>query len=81
MSSVTNIGFKPTFHCQELQVEAHLLDFTGNFYGQKISLFLLKKLRPEKKFSSAEKLKLQIARDVSLTREYFRRQMTLNSSS
>jgi len=79
--SVTDIGFRPTFGAQELQVEAHLLDFTGDLHGQKISLLLLKKLRPEKRFSSVGKLKLQIARDVSLAREYFRRQGNLSRLS
>jgi riboflavin kinase/FMN adenylyltransferase len=74
LPAVTNIGFRPTFAGQELQIETHLLDFSGKIYGQKISLFLLKKIRPEKKFSSAEKLKAQIARDVLLARKYFKRQ-------
>ncbi|MBC7361108.1 MAG: bifunctional riboflavin kinase/FAD synthetase [Candidatus Aminicenantes bacterium] len=70
--SVTNIGFRPTFGGEKLLVEAHLLDFSGRLYGKKLSLFLLKKIRPEKKFSSVEKLKEQIGKDIQLAREYFK---------
>jgi riboflavin kinase/FMN adenylyltransferase len=45
-------------------VEAHLLGFSGNLYGQELKIELVERLRGEVRFSSAEELKAQIARDV-----------------
>ncbi len=70
--SVTNIGFRPTFNGQQPTVEAHLLDLTGRFYRQPASLYLLKRLRSEKKFSSNRELQKQITRDVERARNYFK---------
>lgn len=70
--SVTNIGFRPTFNGQQPTVEAHLLDLTGRFYHQSASLYLLKRLRPEKKFGSTLELQRQITRDVERAKKYFK---------
>lgn len=70
--SVSNIGTRPTLGGKIIQVETHLLDLSRPFYRQKVSLFLLKKLRTEKKFSSLEALQEAIARDVLLARKYFK---------
>lgn len=70
--AVANIGFRPTFDGQQASVEAHLLGFSGKVYGRQASLRLLKKLRDEKKFSSAEALRKQIAADVLRARRYFK---------
>ncbi|MCI4445470.1 MAG: bifunctional riboflavin kinase/FAD synthetase [Candidatus Aminicenantes bacterium] len=72
--AVSNIGFRPTINGQELMVETHLLGLKSEHYGQKLSLFLLKKIRAEKKFSSLEKLKEQIKKDIDRGAIYFRRQ-------
>ena len=65
-SSVANFGMKPTFEnlVQKPVLEAHLLDFNDDIYGEKIRVKLLKFLRPEEKFSSLEKLKSQILLDI-----------------
>jgi len=61
---VVNIGSKPTFHEEyPLSIEAHLMDFSGDLYGQNICLILLEKLRDEKRFDSLEDLVAQISRD------------------
>lgn len=70
--AVANIGFCPTFGGKQPSVEAHLLDFSGKLYGQEARLYLLKKLRNEKKFPSVESLRRQIASDVSRARQLFR---------
>ena len=49
----------------QLRVEAHLLDFTGDLYGQELEIEIGEKLRDEQKFGSLEELKAQIARDVA----------------
>ncbi|MCX8160073.1 MAG: bifunctional riboflavin kinase/FAD synthetase [Candidatus Saccharicenans sp.] len=70
--AVANIGFRPTFNGRQPSVEAHLLDFSGRLYGRKARLYLLKKLRDEKKFHSVEALRRQISADVSRARRLFR---------
>ena len=68
-----NIGFRPTLASSEpqLRVEAHLLDFTGDLYGQELEIEIGEKLRDEQKFGSLEELKAQIARDVAGAKRRF----------
>lgn len=62
-----NIGTRPTVsHSLRSQVEAHLLDFTGDLYDEEIELFLTKKIREEKKFLALDDLKEQIQKDIKL---------------
>ncbi len=72
--SVTNIGFRPTFNQDFLQVEAFLFDFQRSIYGQRIRLRFLRKIRDEKKFATPELLVNQIRQDVEVAREYFENQ-------
>ncbi len=71
--AVVNIGYRPTVAAASpgLRVEAHLLDFQGDLYGQDLELIFVEKLRDEQKFSSLEDLKRQIARDIVSARERF----------
>lgn len=64
--AVLNIGHRPTIQSPtpEVRVEAHLLDFDGDLYGQELELSFVEKLRHEQKFPSLEALKLQIAADI-----------------
>ncbi|HTL18655.1 MAG TPA: riboflavin kinase, partial [Patescibacteria group bacterium] len=64
--AVVNIGSRPTLHNAkpQLRVEAHLLDFAGDLYGEELELFFVEKLRDEKKFPSLSELRDQIARDI-----------------
>lgn len=65
-----NIGFRPTVASStpQLRVEAHLLDFDGNLYGEELEVELTGKLRAEQKFSSPTELREQIARDIAQVR-------------
>jgi riboflavin kinase/FMN adenylyltransferase len=67
--AAVNIGHRPTLHSADpqLHVEAHLLDFDGDIYGQALELVFLKKLREEKKFPTPAALREQIAEDVRQT--------------
>ncbi|MDR5695212.1 MAG: bifunctional riboflavin kinase/FAD synthetase [Armatimonadota bacterium] len=67
--AVINVGVRPTFGGQRLVVEAHLLDFQGEIYGQHIDLAFVKRLRDEQKFVNPGALAAQIAQDISLARE------------
>jgi len=64
---VLNIGFRPTMasSAPPLRVEAHLLDFKGDLYGQELEITFAARLRDEKKFASAAALREQIARDIT----------------
>ncbi|MGP8201275.1 MAG: bifunctional riboflavin kinase/FAD synthetase [Limisphaerales bacterium] len=68
--AAVNIGRRPTMYLSEggLCVEAHLLDFAGDIYGQEIELTFLKKLREERQFPSAAALQRQIEQDVAAAR-------------
>ncbi len=68
---VTDIGTKPTVDGQFVGVETYLFDFSGDIYGEKLTVRLLEFTRPEKKFDSLEELKKQIARDSVDARTYF----------
>jgi riboflavin kinase / FMN adenylyltransferase len=70
---VLNIGHRPTVNqpTPQLRVEVHLLDFSGDLYGQEMEVTFTAKLRDEQKFSSLEELKVQIARDIAEARARF----------
>ncbi len=64
--AVANIGKKPTFSGQKTQIEAHILDFKQDIYGQNLHLELNFFLRKEKAFSSGEELSRQIQQDLEI---------------
>ena len=57
-----------------MTVEAYLLDFSGDLYGQTLRLEYHRKLRGEVRFDSLETLKAQISQDIESTRNYFQAQ-------
>ncbi|GAB4503551.1 MAG: bifunctional riboflavin kinase/FAD synthetase [Anaerolineales bacterium] len=67
--AATNIGINPTFtpDKQTPNVEAHLLGFEGDLYGQVVTLEFVQRLRDELKFSSVEALLEQIHVDIEQT--------------
>ena len=69
--AATNVGVRPTFtpDLPAPAIEAHLLDFERDLYGQQVRLEFVEYLRPEEKFSSVEALVEQIQADIELTRE------------
>jgi riboflavin kinase/FMN adenylyltransferase len=69
---VLNVGVRPTLAnpAPQLRVEAHLLDFHGDLYGQEMEIVIGEKLRDEKKFGSLADLKQQIARDIEHARAH-----------
>jgi riboflavin kinase/FMN adenylyltransferase len=71
--SVTNIGRRPTFDKGERTIEVYLLDYQGDdFYGRDLRIDLLERLRPERRFASADELRTQIQRDVAAARAALR---------
>jgi riboflavin kinase/FMN adenylyltransferase len=69
--AATNIGVRPTFDGTStfLHVEAHLLEFQGDLYGQKVHLDFLTRLRGEQKFPNVQALVAQIQEDITRTRQ------------
>jgi riboflavin kinase/FMN adenylyltransferase len=71
-SAVTNIGLRPTFDGTRRKVEAYLLDFTDDIYGETLRLTLRQRLRGEKKFDGIAALVAQITADVAASRDWLK---------
>ncbi len=71
-ASMINIGYRPTFQGTYLTIEAHILDFKGNLYGEEIEHYFLYKIRNEKKFESVGELISQLHRDKQVTQKILR---------
>lgn len=71
--AVANVGVRPTVSDgQQVNVESHLLEFSGNLYGRQARVEFFKFLRPECRFSGYEELSRQIRRDADGARDWFR---------
>lgn len=70
--AVTNVGVRPTVSSNNrVNVESHLLDYSGNLYGRQARLEFFSYMRGEIKFSSFQELSVQICRDADSARAYF----------
>jgi riboflavin kinase/FMN adenylyltransferase len=68
--AAVNIGVRPTVTSgDELVVEAHLLDFDGDLYGQELTLDFVGRIRNEIKFNGVDHLIAQLAHDIAKTRQ------------
>jgi riboflavin kinase / FMN adenylyltransferase len=65
-----SLGVRPTFHADDAPVvlEAYLLDFAGDLYGETGRVRFARRLRDEERFESADALAAQVAADVAATR-------------
>jgi riboflavin kinase / FMN adenylyltransferase len=69
-AAAISVGVRPTFETGgDLLVEAYLLDFDGDLYGETLRLSFLERLRDEERFDSADQLVEQMRRDVERVRE------------
>ena len=66
--AVVNLGSRPTFAEDERLLECHVLDFSGDLYGQDLSVEFVDRVREVRKFPSLEALREQIARDADAAR-------------
>ena len=62
-NGMMNIGHRPTIGSKEKSIEVNLFNFNRDIYDKIISVNVIKKIRDEKKFSSIEALKAQLAKD------------------
>ncbi|MBO9309405.1 MAG: bifunctional riboflavin kinase/FAD synthetase [Chloroflexi bacterium] len=69
LAAVANVGSRPTFGGTEVRVEAYLLDFDRDIYGQTLALDFVARLRGEQRFSSVDALIAQISADVAASRQ------------
>ena len=61
-----NIGFKPSIKENKIKtIEIHLFEFDKNIYDHYLKIKVLNRIRDEVKFSSIEKLKIQISKDIN----------------
>ena len=72
-TSITNIGYRPTFDGRRLTIETYLLEPLEGATPQRIRLEFLRRVREERRFASPELLRAQILRDVGRAEAYFRR--------
>lgn len=62
--AMTNVGVRPSVDGTKRLLETHLFGFQGLLYGLKLRVELYEKIRDEKKFSSVDELRKQIASDA-----------------
>ena len=69
-AAAVNVGVRPHFETgRGLLVEAHLLDFDGDLYGETLRVAFVERLRGERRFASTEALVEQMERDAERVRE------------
>ena len=66
--AVVNVGVRPTFGETTLAVEAYLLDFSGDLYGQTMTIAFVSRIREERRFPSVDALRSQIEADIEEAR-------------
>lgn len=71
-ATAIHIGPNPTFANAQRKVEVFLLDFSGQLYGEELTVQFLERLRDVQTFPSSEGLQAQISRDVEQARQIFR---------
>lgn len=70
---ITNVGRKPTIEGENpIGVETHIFDYSEDLYGKEIQVRFLTWLRPEKKFSSIEELRSEMAHNIEQGKEYLK---------
>ncbi len=64
--ALTDVGTRPTVEGMgELRMETHIPAFSGDLYGKRLTVSFVKRLRDEKRFSSATELREQLKKDVA----------------
>jgi riboflavin kinase / FMN adenylyltransferase len=66
--AAASLGVRPTFGGGDRVLEAFLLDYAGELYGEEVEAAFVKRLRDEIAFASPAELAAQIARDVEDTK-------------
>jgi riboflavin kinase / FMN adenylyltransferase len=70
VDAAVSVGTNPTFQSNgTLSIEAHLLDFQGDLYGERLRIDFIARLRDEQRFENIEALIAAIENDVNQTRD------------
>ena len=70
--AAVNVGVRPTFKTDlVVLVEAYLLDWSGDLYGEQLTIEFLARLRGERRFDSVDALIAQMHRDVEDARRVY----------
>ena len=75
-ASVSSLGTRPTVFGTEPLLEAHLFDFNGDLYGQRLRVEFVAKLRDEEKFDDLPTLVRQMDIDAAQARKILRHDQT-----
>lgn len=67
--AAVNVGVRPTVNGRDRTVEAHLLDYDGDLYGQTLRLAFKQRIRAEQRFAGLDELRAQIQKDVAEVRQ------------
>ena len=73
-AAAVNIGSNPTFGEDDVKVECHIIDYSGDLYGQFLDVELLARIREPQQFADAEELTTAIERDIERCRQAASRQ-------
>lgn len=69
LGAAVSVGTNPTFSGRERRVEAFVLDVDEDFYGQRVAIDFVAKLRDMERFETADALVAEMHRDVARTRD------------
>jgi riboflavin kinase/FMN adenylyltransferase len=70
---VTNVGLRPTFGETVPTIETHVLNYSGQLYGQTVRLAFVQRLRDERRFEDVDALRAQIDADKRRAERLFTR--------
>lgn len=71
LESLLYIGIRPSFNCNLLTIENHILNFNDDLYNKKISIKIFKKIRDDIKFTNKTMLINQLKNDINTTKLFF----------
>ncbi|HEX5495318.1 MAG TPA: bifunctional riboflavin kinase/FAD synthetase [Mycobacteriales bacterium] len=69
LPAAVSVGTNPTFEGRERRIEAYILDFDKDIYGESIGVEFVRRLRPMARFDSVEELVAAIDADVAQVRD------------
>jgi riboflavin kinase/FMN adenylyltransferase len=69
LPAAISVGSNPTFEGRARRVEAYVLDFDGDLYGEHVGVEFVQRLREMERFDTVEELVAQMGDDVRRTRE------------
>ncbi|MGI8694069.1 MAG: bifunctional riboflavin kinase/FMN adenylyltransferase, partial [Geodermatophilaceae bacterium] len=69
LTAAISVGTNPTFSGEQRRVEAFVLDFDADLYGEHVGVEFVHRLRPMVRFDTVDDLLVEMGRDVHRTRE------------